>query len=180
MSPRIRLLLIILSVSLNVAFIAAWGMKTMTQKTYAAKQEPSLSCSRDSCGVWCPLHRALGTTDEQWRTLEPLQRRFKTASAPFSFTMDSLRAVLSVQLAQSPVDRIAVEATQEQILGVQRQMQSLVVNHLLEEKPVLTAAQQEKLFSLMKGNGICAGYGGMMDGQGGKNCPRKNTHDVKR
>jgi Spy/CpxP family protein refolding chaperone len=178
MRSRIRILLIILSVSLNVAFVAAWGIKTMVQTANAAKQEKSVCSPDSSCHIWCPLHRALGTTEAQWKTLEPLQLDFQTISQRLSQRVDSLRAQLATLMAQPVADRASIDSNLEEILGAQRQMQSLVVTHLLDEKRVLTAEQQAKLFEMVRDNGACAGYGGMMGmSRGARKCPQTKNHE---
>jgi Spy/CpxP family protein refolding chaperone len=169
MWPRIRLLLIVLSFSLNIAFVAAWGMKSAS----VPKREPVM-CEPDSCRVWCPLHRELGTTDSQWTSLEPLQRKFQLTCYALSDTATALRAGLMDLLAQPKPDQSAVEAKQGEILAIQRQMQALVVNHLLEEKTILTAEQQSKLFAMMRDNGGCGGHPGMTGAStGGPACGKK-------
>jgi Spy/CpxP family protein refolding chaperone len=175
MRSRIRTLLIILSVSLNVAFVAAWGMKTLTQTANAAKQNNTF-CSQDSCGIWCPLHRALGTTEAQWQTLEPLQRKFQAASQSLNDTSDVLRAELVDLIAKPDMNRAAIEAKESEIGAIQQRMQGLVVNHLLEEKRILTGEQQAKLFAMMRDHGGCAGHGSMMGG-GKANCKKNQVQN---
>ncbi|HEY3295303.1 MAG TPA: periplasmic heavy metal sensor [bacterium] len=165
MHSRTRILLIILSVSLNVAFVTAWGMKTLTQTARAARPQKTVCMPDSSCRIWCPLHRALGTTAEQWRSLEPLQRDFQTASATLGTTADSLRGQLMDLLAEPQVNPVAIEAKEGEIGTVQQRMQRLVVNHLLEEKRVLNATQQTTLFAMMRNNGGCVGHAGIMSGE---------------
>jgi Spy/CpxP family protein refolding chaperone len=43
------------------------------------------------------------------------------------------------------VDEIAIRAKQEEILAGQRQMQNVVIDHLLKEKEILSAEQAKKL-----------------------------------
>jgi Spy/CpxP family protein refolding chaperone len=177
MSTRIRTLLVILSVSLNVAFVVAWGMKTVVTTAHAARHERQ-KCNMDSCRVWCPLHRALGTTETQWHTLEPMQRKFQTASQQLADSADVLRSQLADLLAPAVVNPAAVDAKQSEILAVQQKMQTLVVMHLLEEKQLLTPEQQTRLFAMMRDHGGCAGHGTMMGGaSGGADCPKNKTRN---
>jgi Spy/CpxP family protein refolding chaperone len=177
MAHRTRTLLIIFSLSLNLAFIGVWGSKTLTQPARAAVPKTT-GCPKDStCRVWCPLHRALGTTDAQWKLLEPRQREFQAASDSLSEHAARLREQLAVLLAAPVVDRAALDARQAEIFVVQKDMQQLVVNHLLDEKQVLTAEQQQKLFAMLRESGGCAGHRGMLGlGAGGKGgCPQKQS-----
>ena len=74
MWKKIRPLLILLSVALNVAFVTFWAVRAL----------PSHFCGkRGTTGggaVWCPLHRKLGTTDAQWREIEPRLAEFKKSA----------------------------------------------------------------------------------------------------
>jgi hypothetical protein len=169
MGKRVRLLLILLSVSLNAAFIGVWAMRTLPRAV--ATPAPAACRSNDSCNVDCPLHRALGTTDEQWRTLEPLQREFRSASRASCAEIRRQRAAMLSFLAAAAVPRDSVLLCQQLILAEQRQMQELTVEHLLAEKQVLTAAQWRKLLDLIDSTGGCASHAGLTGGgQGGDNC----------
>jgi Spy/CpxP family protein refolding chaperone len=176
MGARIRTLLIILSISLNVAFLTAWGVKTCDKRADAARNNLR-SCNQDSCRIWCPLHRALGTTDAQWKVLEPIQQNFQSATQEFTDSADVLRAQLVDLLAEPVLNQAAIDAKQNEICAVQRHMQTLVVNHLLDEKRVLTSAQQAKLFAMMRENGACSGHRGTMGAKhGGKACPMNTVN----
>ena len=61
---------IVASVTLNVAFVAMWI-------AYAAPlpvrpQETGQRATGQA--IWCPLHRELKVTEEQWRQIEPRLR----------------------------------------------------------------------------------------------------------
>ena len=169
MGKRIRLLLILLSVSLNVAFIGVWAMRTLPRAF--AKPAPISCAMSDSCNISCPLHRAIGTTDAQWRTLEPLQRKFRLASRAACDEIRELRTEMVDFLAAATVPRDSVIARQERILALQRRMQELTVDHLLAEKQVLTTVQWEKLLAMIDSTGGCANHAGLTGaGTEGENC----------
>jgi Spy/CpxP family protein refolding chaperone len=154
------MLAIILSVSLNVAFIAVWAMRAVP--TLSKSCNPDM-CMNDSAGkIWCPLHRTLGTTEEQWRTLEPIQIQYRAASQSVCREVGSLRAEMIDLLAKPDANRDSIRMKQDQILGAQRKMQDLTVEHLLSEKQTLSAAQRDTLFSRMKRGAGCAGHGSML------------------
>jgi Spy/CpxP family protein refolding chaperone len=157
---RIRILAIILSVSLNVAFVVVWATRAVS--THSKSCDPAM-CMNDSTGkIWCPLHRALGTTDEEWRTLEPMQRQYRAESQAVCREVSGLRAEMIDLLAKPDANRDSIRVKQDQIIDAQRKMQDLTIEHLLSEKQVLSAAQQAKLFSMMKRGDGCAAQGTMM------------------
>jgi Spy/CpxP family protein refolding chaperone len=156
---KTRLLLVILSVSLNAAFLGVWAMRTVPKPVHPAK----MVCGQDStCKVWCPLHRALGTTDAQWSELEPRQREFLNQSQTMCGRVNRLRTEMIDLMAQPDANRDSIRAIQEEIISAQRSMQDLIVNQLLAEKQVLNAEQRAKLFAMMRETGGCAARGSMM------------------
>lgn len=53
-------------------------------------------------------------------------------------------------LAMPDVDEEALRSKQKEILAGQQRMQNLVIDHLLEDKEILTAEQTEKLLQLLR------------------------------
>ncbi len=150
MWKKIAPLLIILSVSLNIAFISAWVMQ-------AAKEQPSNSEPRDQAcgGSACLLHRNLNVTDEQRRQLEPRLAQFKTESEIFCSDIQRLRGELIDLIASPQADSEAITLKQDQIMAGQRKMQEHVIAHLLAEKQTLTNEQQIRLFDMIRENTGC-------------------------
>jgi len=156
-------LLVILSVALNIAFIGVWIV-------HAVRTHWLVSESSDS-EVWCPLHRKLNVTDEQWQRIEPHIAEFRRRAQVIHAEMNRSRAELIDLIASDEPDRQAITAKEEKIRAGQQRMQQLVVDHLLAEKQVLTAEQQKKFFELIlddpRGSGGCTGrWFGCGPGQG--------------
>ncbi len=158
MWKRIKLLLAVLSVALNLAFVGVWLAYAMASRTVSQDMrcEPGGSDT-----VWCPLHRELNVTAEQWRQIEPRLRRFRASADEICRQIGRLRKDVIDQLAAPDTDFEAVEATQEEILAKQREMQGLVIEQLTHEKAVLTPEQQQRLFDMLRGRSGC-GRGGPM------------------
>ncbi len=154
MWKKIAPLLIVLSVALNVAFLGIWGVRVAS---------PLLAADLKHGGeIWCPLHRRLNVTAEQWQQIEPRFTEFRRRSQTLSADMNRLRTELIDLIAIDEPDRQAIAAKQKQIRNGQEQMQQLVVEHLLAEKEVLTTAQQKTLFDLIRQRSVCEGPGRMM------------------
>jgi len=140
-------LLIILSVAVNVAFVGVW---------LAFAAAPRMRWQETSCEpgnretVWCPLHRELNCTPEQWEKIEPRLRDFRIAADAICQEIGQCRMQIIDLLADQEPDLSAVKATQESILAGQRRMQTLVVEQLTYEKSVLTSQQQQRLFDLLR------------------------------
>ncbi len=162
MWKKVMPLLIMLSVALNIAFVGIWAVHAVRAAHWSVgKFRPG--------EVWCPLHRRLNVTDEQWREIEPHLADFQNAVQKIRENVNRYRAeMLELIVAKEP-DREALRAKQEEILDGQRRMQDLVIDHLLSQKDVLTPVQQSDLFDMMRRRSHCTGQGhGMIPLGGGR------------
>ena len=159
MWKKIAPLLVVLSVALNVAVVGVWAAHAV--RGHSSGQD---RCVRDDGkeGVWCPLHRRLNVTDEQWQRLEPRFEQFRRDSEALCREVTRRRGALIDLVASPQSDRQAIAAKQEEILAGQHRIQQLVIDHLLAEKEVLTPHQQQELFDLLRRRSGCAGYRPMM------------------
>ncbi len=152
MRRKAVLLLIALSLALNVAFVAVWAFHAL----------PAMMRHREAAaagGVWCPLHRKLAATEDQWREIEPRLIEFQKASREICAKVSESRTELIDLLAGADPDSEAIRAKQEEILAGQRRMQLLVIDYLLAEKRTLTPDQQRQLFNMLQQRAKCAGHG---------------------
>lgn len=159
MWPKLKPLLIILSIALNIAFVSVWAVRVLPQRAgLTAKDTAPRGCED------CTLHRELGTSETQRRQMEPKQAAYLDSTQALCRRAQELRGELIDLIAAPAPDGVAIAATQDSILEIQRQMQTLVVEHLLAEKQVLNPAQQQKLFSMMRQRCGCGiGAGGCVD-----------------
>ncbi len=137
-------LLVILSVSLNIAFIGAWVVEAARERTASPG-----SCN-PACNGACPLHQSLNVTDEQWAQLKPRLERFQSDSEALCRDIQRLRGELIDLIASPEPDSAAIALKQTQILAGQRKMQEHVINHLLAEKQMLTEEQQARLWDMIR------------------------------
>jgi len=176
MWKKIAPLLMVLSVALNVAVVGVWAAHAIRGHWITSDQ-----CGRRDGpeGVWCPLHRRLNVTDEQWRRLEPRMVQFRRDSQALCQEVTRKRGELIDLVASPQGDRQAVAAKQEEILAGQRQVQRLVIEHLLAEKDILSPQQQKELFDLLRRRSGCAGHPmmGLPDVESGLPSPtREHSH----
>jgi len=152
---KIAPMLVVLSVALNVAFIGVWAVHV------AGAHWPAERPDYDGA-VWCPLHRRLKVTDEQWRRIEPRLAAFRRDSQSRRREIGRLRGEMIDLIAADEPDRQAIAAKQDEIRAGQRQMQQMVIEHLLAEQEVLTAEQGKELFEMLRRRSACPGPGRMM------------------
>ena len=143
--------LIALSVGLNLAFVGLWAIHAM----------PGCRSRGDREEVWCPLHRQLGATPEQWREIEPAMLAFQARAREFCGEAGRLRLELIELLAAETPDKEEIAKKQAEIHERQRRMQELVVEHLLQTRETLTPEQRKTLFDMLRRKAGCGGRGPM-------------------
>jgi Spy/CpxP family protein refolding chaperone len=152
MWKKTRLYLIVASVALNVAFVATWIAHATVSETH-----PEGTDRQETTHViWCPLHRELGVTGEQWAQIEPRLREFQAAVGELCRQTTGMREKVIELIAAKEPDREAIREKQNEILATKRRIQDLAAEHLLAEKQNLTPTQQTKLFEMLRNRTHCA------------------------
>ena len=155
---KARPIVLAVSISLNAALLSTWAAHAIPARLHA---EPAAEEARQP-DIWCPLHRELGVTMEQWQRIQPRLVEFHQKAQENCRRLQGLRDELLNMVAASEPDMEAIRAKQDMILEGDGRMQDLVVNRLLEEKRVLTGEQQARLFSLIRQRMGCPGPARMM------------------
>jgi hypothetical protein len=86
----------------------------------------------------------------------------ETTTSGLCREMAKHRMALVDELEKTPTDSAAISSCIERIVACQRKMQVSVVNHLLEEKKMLTPDKQRRFFRAIRSNMSCPGGSGMM------------------
>jgi Spy/CpxP family protein refolding chaperone len=152
---------IALSAALNLSFVAMW----IAHAAPSRPAETAGTANVEQEAVWCPLHRDLNVTSEQWQQIEPRLRQFQSSVGEISQQVDRMRAEVIDLLAAEHPDLDAVRAKQDEILAAKRTMQDKVAAHLLAEKEILTAQQQQRLFQRLRDRTGCVGASPPMSGR---------------
>jgi Spy/CpxP family protein refolding chaperone len=148
---RTKLYLIVASMALNVAFVATW----LAHATVSHAHPEETGRQETEHTIWCPLHRELGVTGEQWAQIEPRLREFQAAVGELCKQTTGIRAEVIELIAAREPDKETIRAKQDEILATKRRIQRLVVDHLLAEKEVLTPEQQQQLFAMLRDRTGC-------------------------
>lgn len=166
MPQAIKISLIVLSVALNVAFIAAWSFQCVKAR---------LSCGHheESAKAICPLHVQLAATDAQRVEFEAQLKDFRSVSQPICAKVQCYRAELINLIAAPEADSDAIRAKQEAISKGQREMQDRVVEHLLKMKSLLNGEQREKFFDMIRQRSACDGHSPIMMGLDSSTSPER-------
>lgn len=155
---KARPIVLAVSIALNVALLSTWAAHAIPNHL---RGEPDAEAPTQQ-EIWCPLHRELGVTMEQWREIEPRLVEFHEKAQENCQRLQGLRDELLDLLAAPQQDMEAIRAKQEEILKGQGRMQELVLGRLLDEKKALTPEQQARLFSMIRRRMGCPGPGRMM------------------
>ena len=177
MWKRMKPLIFILSIALNIPFIALWATRSVTAREHATPpatspspsvspspsaprfpspprgtfpSRPPSSSASPSRGGSLNLFRSLGVSDEQLSEIEPRMARFHEAMGKVGREMAQHHQKLFELIAVSEPDLDAIQAEQAEIVEGHRRMQELVVENLLADKAVLTAEQQAKYYGQIR------------------------------
>jgi len=137
---NLKTLAVLFSIVLNIAFL--------TSAAYS-RWSPA-NVIRSASGKGALLYEQLDLTQEQLKRIEPLRDRFHAEMSQIGGEVRAMQLELIDFLAVAWPDRQAILAHQEKIRALQRTMQEIVVNHILEESEVLTPEQRIKFFRLLK------------------------------
>ncbi len=139
-----RTWLLIVSVGINVSFVA--GFVFVKYKHHREGHE------EDS--VLIGLRGQLQLTDNQQKQIERLKNEMFNQVQNFQRDLTRQREILSELLAAPNTDQAAIMARLDRISTIQRTVQRIVVDHLLEEKKLLSPEQQE-VFSQIIRQRVC-------------------------
>ena len=131
MKRHIRILAVIFSVSLNLAFLVGYGFRRVSDRPRFAYEELTLS-------------------GEQRARIEAGRDRFLKALDEIREKIIARHLELIDLIATDPTDQQAIEAKFQAIHSLQQSMQRVVVDHLLEDRQTLTPDQQARFFAILK------------------------------
>mgnify|MGYP000657540682 CR=1 FL=1 len=158
---NLRKPLFALSLGLNLAFIAMWLIHSLPVP--GGGEDISRSVD-DGAAVPSALHREIGVKEEQWKQIAPLVQAFREKAGKQRRKIRAFRGQLMDLLTMPGVDKAAIRLKQDEILLNQRQMQNLVIDHLLKEKEILSPEQAKKLMQYLRRQ--CRQDSGMGSGKG--------------
>jgi Spy/CpxP family protein refolding chaperone len=140
MTKNIKILTIIFSVVLNIVFIGSYFYTRLSPLALTSHQA---NHSRF-------LYEKLNFDHHQLNRLKPLRNSFHAFVYEQGRKIKVMRLELISLISEKKPDGQAIEAKQKAIQALQRQMQAKVIDHLLEEGGILTPAQRQKFFGLIK------------------------------
>lgn len=152
---------ILLSVSLNAAFVAAWSARSLSARSGGVEGRGGGTAPVD-----CPLYRDLGLTEDQRDRIGPRLREFQDAVSEECSRISRVTGELIDLVAAPEPDFAALAAKQKEILAARERMQARFIDHLLEQKRILNPDQQRRLFEMIRRGG-CGCHGG----RGRGDCP---------
>jgi hypothetical protein len=165
MLPKFPILLLILSVGLNLAFVGTWLVSAIP----AWRSSTNGTVGQLGNTIWCPLHREIGVDLRQWEQIEPRLLRFQAETAEMRREIRSSRQQMMNLLASPQAEAGLIKEKQEEILRAQSAMQTRVIQHLLAEKEFLAPDQQKKFFELI-GSQMQGGGGAPLAGARDQGC----------
>jgi len=141
MKKNLKTLGIIFSVVLNIVFVGSY----VYHKSYLF---PLTGHPANQNRL---IYEELNLTTEQLDRFRPIRDSFHAFLSQQGQKIKAKRLELIDLLSKEDPDREAIDAKQKEIQVLQQQMQTKVINHLLEENGIFTTEQREKFFALIKG-----------------------------
>lgn len=96
------------------------------------------------------LHRELALSDTQAEQMKVLKESFHSDANPIRTVLRTKREQLLQLLTAAESDRAKIGSVQSEIDSLQAELQKLVIDHLLDEKRILTPEQQSRFFSIIR------------------------------
>jgi Spy/CpxP family protein refolding chaperone len=127
----IKTLAVVFSVALNIAFVAGYGVRKLSDRPKFAYEQLDLS-------------------QEQRKKIEPARDRFLRTVNEIGNTIVLQQIETMDLIAADSVDRRAINAKFQEIQLLQQSMHQQVVEHLLEHKQIFTPEQQARFFAVLK------------------------------
>jgi len=136
MNKRTLFLLLVCSVALNLGFAGVYGLNMLNHP----KAAPPTDCPLTS--EYTHLYATLGLNQAQLERIEPLAGDFHAKAQRIGIQIVEQRDRLVGEIAQETVDSAELDAIHNDISVRQREMQKLVVGHVLDMKQVMTPEQR--------------------------------------
>jgi hypothetical protein len=91
--------------------------------------------------------------------VQEIRKVFLPKVAELRQNMRSKRAELAEQLFKAPADRLKIHAVSDQILKYRSELEREVIEHILQEKEILSDSQRKKFYDIIVGQFASGGVG---------------------
>lgn len=161
MKKILLLALITVSVSLNIAFIGVWMSdyllpRWQASETVSGNRSEQRTRKYGDSEKYKSLRKELGIDEEGWAKIREERRQMREKIGDLRQEIKADYKEMFQLLKQDTPDLEAVEALQDAIVEKQKQIQSLIIDRLLEEKEILSPKHKRVFFRAIKdcfGNG---------------------------
>ena len=140
MKKNLKTLVIIFSVVLNIVFIGSYVYNKSGLQIFKGHRGNNNS----------PLYEELNLSEEQLDRCKSIRADFHTFLNRQSKVIKGRQLELIDLLAKENIDYEAIDTKKKEIQTLQQQMQTKVIDHLLDENRNLTPVQRELFFKLFK------------------------------
>ena len=186
MCGKVKTLMLVSSMALNVPFIALWAANTMQPREKATPEAATLEPVSPGVSPRAPyprgpaprasfpgrpettrsVYREIGATTEQWQEIEPRLAQFRESMSRLGRELKQDHDELVILVAATEPDDESIRVKQEEILEGHRRIEELVLENMMADKEILTPEQQAKFFKKLRDYCGRTGAGPMMGGRG--------------
>lgn len=138
-------LILVLSLSMNTAFLAVTGYGW-----YYGNRPAAEGCHLT--GKEDHFYQELGLTPAQLAAVKPLADQFHQSLSLLSTDMGTLKENMIGLLENHDGSWAQIENVRRDMAAIQDRIQQTVINHVLDVKKILDPAQQDRFFDLLRKN----------------------------
>ena len=160
MKKRLILLVLVLLFVINITAIA-----TLSYNRWF-RSWPDSSKQWDQSEQWQDLRTHMSLNPQQSQTLQELRFSFEQEVESLRQQMGIKRNALLEEARNTSPDLDRIDTLIEEISALQTEIQKKTIRNLLEDKRLLSPAQQEKYFSLFREHIRGRGWGRRVRGTG--------------
>ena len=131
-----------LLIVVNIAALATFGYHRFSY--YGERHHENRHARQDF------LHRELSLSDDQAEQMKRMKETLMLDIKPIRGALGAKREQLVELLMADEPDRLKIRSVVSEIDSLQSRLQRQVIDHLLEQKQILTAQQQKNFFSVIK------------------------------
>jgi Spy/CpxP family protein refolding chaperone len=148
MKRRLLILCLTFSVAINIGVLGSVGYRWLK---ISGEEKPHQEGEHSPMSF---LSKELSLSQSQTREMESLRKALEPKMEEIREELRDKRVQLVNLLIEAEADLEKINTRLNEIESLQTELQKLVINHLLQEKKILSPEQQKKYFSIIS-NRLC-------------------------
>lgn len=145
MKTKIVIIILIISIGINVGFVASYVYQQLTVKRFEARETSKRGWRRGG------LRHKLNLGENQLKAIEAMQEKASLKMQAARETLKIKREDLTSLLKKPQLDKARLQALTKEIANLQAEIELVLSENIWQMKEVLTPEQQQQFFKLFNG-----------------------------